>query len=163
MDEARDKPTLPTQGIDPVKLADIRRLFELMDLKRTQEEAMRSLFDAMAEQVAAVLASDEKSQKYATLVAARLKEKLKRVDLLPHLARVYAKHFSGDEIKGLIALFESPLYRQLETAQPQIVEDTTAVVKGLAEQLAAESVKEILRERPDLAPQTPPATIRPVN
>lgn len=43
------------------------------------------------------------------------------------LARVYAKHFSDEEIRGLIAFYETPLGRKVTEALPAIAEESMQV------------------------------------
>jgi uncharacterized protein len=151
------------QDIAPEKLTDIRRLFAAMGMKQMQAEGSRGVLDAAGEQIAASVALDEKSQEWAALVVARLKKKFMEADFDTVLVPVYDRCFSGDEVRGLVAFFETPLAGRFLGVQPQITRDSIAAAAQLAKQVAEDSVREILAERPDLVPRAPSAASRTVN
>jgi hypothetical protein len=67
-------------------------------------------------------------------------------EMINLVAPIYAKHFSHDEIKQLIAFYESPIGRRLIAEQPGIATESMAVGQQWGQKLAARMMQK-LREK----------------
>jgi hypothetical protein len=82
--------------------------------------------------------------------------------LIEQLVPIYAKHFSHDEIKQLIAFYESPIGVKLVQEQPAIVQESMVVGnqwgRQLAERVIADVQAEQMKAMQDAAPPAEPET-----
>ncbi|MCF8477001.1 MAG: DUF2059 domain-containing protein [Pseudolabrys sp.] len=76
-----------------------------------------------------------------------------RADLEPRLseltgevARIYATHFSEEELKELLAFYNSPVGKKLVQEQPNIVNDSLKFAQDWANTLSDEVVKKMRAE-----------------
>ena len=64
---------------------------------------------------------------------------------------IYDKHFSDDEIRGLIKFYETPLGQKAVSALPQVSNELREEGKTWGEQVGRQAMLEVLAEHPDLA------------
>ena len=95
--------------IDPQKEQLIRHLLDLMHLNQTMEKVMGPMMSQMSRTIEAGAPANEKVHKFSELVNQRLVAKMKTADLSPYYIPVYDKYYTPDEIKALIAFYESPV------------------------------------------------------
>jgi hypothetical protein len=76
----------------------------------------------------------------------RFKEKLDVDDLLYACIPAYSKYYTHDEIKQLIAFYESPLGRKLVEVTPLITQETMLIGQKWGEKLGQDIVIELLNE-----------------
>jgi hypothetical protein len=62
---------------------------------------------------------------------------------------IYNRHYTREEIAGLIAFYESPLGRKSVQVNPQITQETQAVTQAYFESLIKETVEELIAEDED--------------
>ena len=76
----------------------------------------------------------------------RFRERVKTDDLLFACVPIYAKYYTHDEIRQLIAFYESPLGRLLVEVTPQLTQETMVIGQRWGEQLGQDIVNELLKE-----------------
>lgn len=76
----------------------------------------------------------------------RFKGKLNIDDLLFACVPAYSKYYSHDEIKQLLAFYESPLGRRMIEVTPLLTQDTMLVGQKWGEQLGMEIANELIKE-----------------
>jgi uncharacterized protein len=102
---------------DSAKIADIRRLLELTGTKDMVNQ-MKSVMMSQFRQNAPGMPPGMFDEMMAELKAEDLEE-----SMIP----VYANHFTGDDIKHLIAFYESPFGRKVMREMPQIITEANEV------------------------------------
>ncbi|WP_448953242.1 DUF2059 domain-containing protein [Labrys neptuniae] len=70
----------------------------------------------------------------------------KRNDLDTSLAKFYTTRFSEDELKQLIAFYQSPVGKKLATQQQEILRDSMPVVQGWTRELQDSVMKRVREE-----------------
>jgi uncharacterized protein len=63
---------------------------------------------------------------------------------------VYSKYYSGDEIKQLIQLYETPIGQKMLTTTPKVVAELQAAGQKWGEELGRQSMMEVLAEHPEM-------------
>ncbi len=96
------------------KEADIKRLLELTGGTRIGERMLDRLFETEKRAMPDVPDSVWREARRA----------FETSELLDLIAAVWDRHFSHDEIRGLIAFYESPLGTRLREMQPVILEES---------------------------------------
>lgn len=143
-------PAAAQNKIDPAKEADIRRLLEVTGTKALMTQMMQSMITGLKPMLINTLPPGDYREKLADLFFARFQEKADLQHLLDLAVTAYDRHFSDDEIKGLIKFYESPLGKKLVSEQPQLMEDITTANREWGQQLGRESMQEVLTEHPEL-------------
>lgn len=108
-DEARPIPPSTAE-----KAADIKRLLELTGGARLGERMLDGLFEAERRAMPDV----------PDVVWREARRAFETKDLLELITAIWDCHFTHDEIRGLIAFYESPLGTRLRNMQPVILEET---------------------------------------
>jgi hypothetical protein len=96
------------------KAADIKRLLDLTGGARLGERMLDRLFETERRAMPDVPDSVWEDARRA----------FETKDLLELIAAVWDRHFTQDEIRGLIAFYESPLGTRLREMQPVILEES---------------------------------------
>ncbi len=99
------------------KVADIRRLLELTGT-RDMVDAMKS---SMMEQFR------RNAPGVPNQMLTEMMGELKSEDLVESMIPVYSKHFTGPDIKHLIAFYQSPFGKKVLREMPQIIEESNDV------------------------------------
>jgi hypothetical protein len=102
---------------DAEKIADIRRLLELTGTKEMVNQ-MKSTMIAQFRQNAPGMPPGMFDEMMA---------ELKAEDLEDSMIPVYANHFTGDDIKHLIAFYQSPFGRKVMREMPQIIIESNEI------------------------------------
>jgi hypothetical protein len=111
------KQTSKAASSDASKIADIRRLLELTGTKDMVNQMKGSMM-AQFRQNAPGMPPGMFDEMMAELKAEDLEE-----SMIP----VYANHFTGDDIKHLIAFYESPFGHKVMREMPQIIMESNEV------------------------------------
>jgi uncharacterized protein len=143
------------QQPDPAVMKDIHRLLDLTGALKVGQQiasmASAQMIEGLRQRGNAIPA------RAAEIVNQLLDEEFKTAfvpggDLADGIARVYAKHFTPEEIRGLIAFYETPLGRKVTGTLPAITQDSMqagmawaqkampAVQKRIEQRLRAEGV-----------------------
>jgi hypothetical protein len=67
-------------------------------------------------------------------------------ELIEMIVPIYARHFTPDEIKGLLDFYRTPLGRKVIATLPAIVEESADAGEQWGEQLSKQVVEELERE-----------------
>jgi len=111
------KPVAKSSTADVAKIADIRHLLELTgtkDMVNQMKSAMMGQFRQNAPGMPPAMFEEMMAE-------------LKAEDLEESMIPVYANHFTGDDIKHLIAFYESPFGKKVMREMPQIITESNEV------------------------------------
>jgi hypothetical protein len=118
------------------KEENIRKLLTLTDARGTFKRALESQLSLM--------------KTSGTRIPPKFwDDVLKEVDpdeFVELLMPVYDRHFSNDELKGLIAFYETPLGKKLVSELPQLMTETSAIGEKYGEQIANQVIKRMQAE-----------------
>ena len=98
-----------TASIDPTKEADIRSLMELVGARDSLQELASRGVEQFRENLTASVSDNERGQKFVNAFVESYKAKFDADVATGQLEAIYDKHFSDDEIKGLLQFYGSPL------------------------------------------------------
>ena len=99
---------------------DIARLFELNGSEKTYAAIIPQILNSMKG-----LHTDVPAEAWAELEKEFLKESI--TDLTKLLTPIYKKHFTHEDVKSMIAFFETPVGRKLAEKTPIISQESMAV------------------------------------
>jgi hypothetical protein len=139
--------------ISPEKLADIQKLLDLVGTRKLVEQTMNESTKQMRPALVSALPPGAYRDKLIDLFIAKFKEKFDSNELLELTIPAYDKHFSHEEINGLIAFYQTPLGQKSQSVLPQLMQELQQAGASMGEQLGRSSMAEVLTEHPELAKQ----------
>jgi uncharacterized protein len=105
-------PAVPSGDAD--KAADIKRLLDLTGGARVGQHMLDRLFEAERRAMPDV----------PEIVWQEARRAFETRELVELIAAIWDRHFSQDEIRGLIAFYESPLGTRLREMQPVLLQES---------------------------------------
>jgi len=119
------------------KAATIRRLLALMGTVKLSQQMMTQMFSSMQTSMPQVPAE------FWTKVHASMNAN----ELIDLLIPIYSRHYTQQELNGLIAFYQTPLGQKVVSELPQISQESMAVGQQWGQQKAQEIVKEMQQEQ----------------
>lgn len=147
---AASAPSAEQAKIDPAKEADIRRLLEVGGTKAAMETMMQSMTTEMKPMLANALPPGDYREKLVELFFAKFQAKADLQHLLDLAVSAYDRHFSDEEIKGLIKFYETPLGKKAVSELPQLMSEMSEAGRKWGEGLGRECMQEVLTEHPEM-------------
>ena len=138
--------------IDPAKKADIQRLLELVGSTTLMTNTMDSMMKTIRPLMTNSLPAGEYREKLVDLFFDKFHSladatKFLEVSAVP----LYDKHFSDEEIRGLIKFYETPLGQKAVSVLPQLSTELREAGHKWGENIGRQAMQEVLAEHPDLA------------
>jgi len=136
--------------IDPTKEADIRSLLELVGARDQVQDSVRQTAEQYREKLLAAVPDNSKGQAF---VNNTINEYEKRYDLDhvdEQLVSLYDKHYTDDEIKGLLQFYGSPLGQKVAAESPKIFREIQETTRAEAGKAARAALQEVKQENPGI-------------
>ena len=138
----------PAKAIDPAKEADIRSLLELVGARDMIQDAADNAVSQFKEKISASMPNNERAQNLANTFAAEFHKKYDPDDLMNQLVVIYDKHYTDEEIKGLLQFYGSPLGQKAAAEMPKINREIVAATRAISNQAARQAWQELKAENP---------------
>ncbi len=135
----------PGSSIDPAKDADIRSLLELIGFRDQVQEHVNLIGEQYREKLLATVPNNEKGQAFVNGVISGYEKNFDVDQITQQMVTSYDKHYTDDEIKGLLQFYGSPLGQKFAAEGPKIsreVQETTRATALKAVRDALQSAKE---------------------
>ncbi len=135
-------------SIDPLKEADIRSLMELLGARDMVAEGASNAIEQARERLRSTVPNNDKGQAFVNTFATSYRKRFDADQVTDELASIYDKHFTEDEIKGLLQFYGSPLGQKVAMEMPKIGRETQAAVRVASGKAAREALAEAKQENP---------------
>ena len=135
-------------AIDPAKDADIRALLELVGARDQVQESVRLTAEQYREKLLASVANNEKNQAFVNAVITDYEKKFDVDRVTEQLVSIYDKHYSDDEIKGLLQFYGTPLGQKVAAEGPKISREMQEATRGTALKAVKDALQETKQENP---------------
>ena len=142
--------TQANSNIDRVKEADIRSLMELVGERDLVQDGAENAIEQSREKLLATVPNNDKGQKFVKAFAASYQKKFDTDQITEQLVGIYDKHFTDDEIKGLLQFYGSPLGQKVAAEMPKINHETQAAVRSASGKAAREALAEVKQQNPEV-------------
>ena len=129
-------------SIDPAKAADIRALLELVGAHDQVQESVNLSAEQYREKLIASVPNGDKGQAFVNAVISDYEKRFDVDQVTEQLVTIYDKHYSEEEIKGLLQFYGSPLGQKVATEAPRISREIQEATRSTA----AKAVKEALQQ-----------------
>src|SRR6516162_2322900 len=137
-----------TAAVDPAKDADIRALLELVGARDQVQDSVRQTAEQYREKLLASVPASEKGQAF---VNTTINEYEKRYDVdrvNEQLVALYDKHYTDDEIKGLLQFYGSPLGQKVAAEGPKIFREIQETSRKEAAKAVRDALQQAKQENP---------------
>jgi hypothetical protein len=135
-------------SMDRVKEADIRSLMELVGARDMVQEGADNAIQQSREKLLATVPNNDKGQAFVNAFATSYQKKFDTDQITDQLVGIYDKHFTDDEIKGLLQFYGSPLGQKVAAEMPKINREIQAAVRSASGKAAREALTEAKQENP---------------
>ena len=151
--------------IDPAKEADIRSLMDMVGARTMVREAAAQNAKEIRENLVSTMPAGDRGQQFVDAFAADYQKRFNPDEVTGQLVGIYDKHFTDDELKGLMEFYGSPLGRKYAVEMPKITSEIQAANHAVSTRVA----KDVLQDLPteyagmnvDIPAQTAQVKARP--
>jgi hypothetical protein len=141
------------KSIDPAKEADIRSLMELLGVKDVLQEGAAKSTEQYREALLASLPDNDRGQAFVNSFMDAYQKKLNTDDVTSELVAVYDKHFTEDEIKGLLQFYGSPLGQKYAGEMPKVSAEANAAGRAVSLRAARDVIQDLRKQYPGIGAQ----------
>ena len=138
--------TALTKSIDPAKEADIRSLLELVGAKDAIQDAAGNATEQYRQKVLETSTNPDRTQAFVNSYLADFQKKFDANAVNEQLVGIYDKHFSDEEIKGLLEFYGSPLGQKVAAELPKINREVQFATRAAGTQAARQAWQDLRRE-----------------
>src|SRR6267142_1234396 len=142
----------PSNSMDATKETDIRSLMELVGARDMVQDGASNAIEQSREKLLATVPNNDKGQAFVNAFAASYQKKFDVDQVTEQLARIYDKHFTEDEIKGLLQFYGSPLGQKVAAEMPKIGREIQAATRAASNKSAKEALAELKQQNPEIGP-----------
>jgi len=141
-----------TSSVDPGKEADIRVLLELTGAAKLGDQMQKAFLEQVRAGFADSLPQNERSKHFMDAYIERFQKKFNPQALTELTIPIYDKHISGEDLKGLLAFYRSPLGQRTLKALPLVLQESREKGAALEQKAAQETLDELKAEYPEFMP-----------
>jgi hypothetical protein len=139
--------------IDPAKEASIRSLMELQGVRDVLQDATVKGTEQFRENLIASVPDNDRGQQFINAFISNYQNKFNPDDVTNELVSIYDKHFTDDEIKGLLQFYGSPLGQKYAAEMPKVTAEIQAVNRAVSTRVAKEVLQDLRRQYPGIGAQ----------
>jgi hypothetical protein len=137
-------------SIEPAKEADIRSLMELVGARDILQDGANMAIEQSREKLLATVPNNDKGQAFVNAFGASYQKKFDVDQVTNQLVGIYDKHFTEDEIKGLLQFYGSPLGQKVAVEMPKIGRETQAATRAASAKAAKDALAEMKQQNPEI-------------
>lgn len=139
--------------IDPAKEADIRSLMELLGVRDLVQDSTAKGIEQFRENLQASVPNNDRGQQFVNAFLNSYQKKFNPDEATSQFAAIYDKHFSEDDIKGLLQFYGSPLGQKYAVEMPKINAEIQSANRSAGTRIAKEVLQELRQQYPGIAGQ----------
>lgn len=145
----------PAEKIDPAKEAAIRKLIEITEVSRMGD----NITSALTNQVRSVMGRAipaEQLPKFMDTFTQKFTVAAPSSAVTDAIVPVYARHYSMEDIQGLIKFYETPLGQRVVKTMPDVSEESQNAGARIDQKAAIATLRTMADEYPQLKQMLPP-------
>ncbi len=139
--------------IDPAKDADIRSLMELVGLRDSVQEATAKGVEQYRENLLATVPDNNRGQAFINAFMDNYQKRFSPDDVTDELVAIYDKHFTEDEIRGLLQFYGSPLGQKYAAEMPKVMAESAAAGRAVSQRVARDVIQDLRKQYPGVGAQ----------
>jgi uncharacterized protein len=134
--------------IDPVKEADIRALLELVGAHDQVQESVNLTAEQYREKLLATVPNTDGGHAFVNAVISDFEKKFDVDQVAEQLVFAYDKHYSDDDIKGLLQFYGSPLGQKVAAEGPRISREVQEISRAAASKAVSAALQQAKDDNP---------------
>jgi len=138
------------KSIDPQKDSDIRSLLELIGARDMIQEAANNSTEQYRQKLISLAPNNDKAQDSVNSYLAVFQKQYDADAIADQLVAIYDKHYTDEEIKGMLQFFGSPLGQKVAAEMPKISKEVQLATRNMSGQAARTAWQEFHAQTPDL-------------
>jgi uncharacterized protein len=139
--------------IDPAKEADIHSLMELLGVRDLVQDSTNKGIEQFRENLKATVPNSERGQQFVKAFLDSYQKKFNPDETAGQIVSIYDKHFTEEDIKGLLQFYGSPLGQKYAVEMPKINAEIQAANRSAGTRMAKEVLQELRRQYPGVGAQ----------
>lgn len=139
---------LDSRTIDPAKEADIRSLLELVGARDQLQDSVQQTAEQYREKLLASLPRNDKEQVFVNAVITDYEKKYDVDRVNEELVALYDRHYTDEEIKGLLQFYGSPLGQKVAAESPKIFREIQQTTRAMAGKTVRDALQQAKQEDP---------------
>jgi hypothetical protein len=147
--------TAQSKAVDPVKETDIRSLLELVGAKDSIQDAANSATEQYRQTLVEANVNSDRAQAFTNNYLGEFQKKFDAASVNEQLVGIYDKHFTQEEIKGLLEFYGSPLGQKVAAETPKITREVQFAMRSASSQAARQAWQDLRAEYPNAADTHP--------
>lgn len=147
--------------VDAAKEADIRRLMEVTGAKDLGEQVMNAGIAQFRASVTESQPDNPRAKQFADAFAARFEKHFDPRSLTETVIPIYDKHLSAEDLKELLAYYQSPFGQRMLKVLPEVARESQVAGFTLGQKAAQEAMEELKGEYPEFVPNSSDEEKRP--
>jgi uncharacterized protein len=140
--------------VDAAKEADIRRLMEVTGAKDLGEQVMNAGIAQFRASVTESQPDNPRAKQFADAFAARFEKHFDPRSLTETVIPIYDKHLSAEDLKELLAYYQSPFGQRMLKVLPEVARESQVAGFTLGQKAAQEAMEELKGEYPEFVPSS---------
>jgi hypothetical protein len=123
---------------------------ELVGAHDLVQEGVNTAIEQSREKLLTTVPNNDKGQAFVNAFAVSYQKKFDVDQATDQLVGVYDKHFTDEEIKGLLQFYGSPLGQKVAAEMPKINRETQAMIRSTSGKAAKEALAEMKQQNPQI-------------
>src|SRR5467141_4744272 len=145
-----DSSAAPSNSMDATKGTDIRALMELVGARDLVQDGASNAIEQSREKLLVTVPNNDKGQAFVNAFAASYQKRFDADRVTEQLVGIYDKHFTEDEIKGLLQFYGSPLGQRVAAEMPKITRELQAATRAASTTAAKDALAEMKQQNPEI-------------
>src|SRR3974390_424520 len=141
------KPSV-SSGVDPAKEADIRSLLELVGARDQVQDSVRQIAEQYREKLLATVPNNDNGHAFVNTTINEYEKRYNVDHVTDQLVSLYDKHYTDEEIKGLLQFYGSPLGQKVAAENPKIFREIQETTRAEASKAVKDALQEAKQENP---------------
>lgn len=137
-------------NIDPAKEADIRSLLELVGARDLVQDSMTRGAEQYREKLLETVPNNQAGQAFVNTVITGYEKRFDVDSVTEQLVSIYDKHYTADEIKGLLQFYGSPLGQKVANESPKIAREIQDATRATSAKAVREALQEAKQDNPGI-------------
>lgn len=134
--------------IDPAKDSDIRSLLDLVGAHDQVQEAVNTTAEQYREKLLTSVPNNERGKAFVNAVITDYEKRFNVDEVTEQLVVIYDKHYSAEEIKGLLQFYGSPLGQKVSSEGTHIAREIQEVTRAAAAKAVHEALQQAKEDTP---------------
>ena len=144
------QPVLGQPFVDPEKAAAVKQLMDVTGSGKLGEEIVELLTSQVQRAVANAITQPDRMQQFMAAFNKNFGARITAAQINDAVIPVYAEHLSLDDLKALVAFYQTPAGQNVIKALPLIIQEAQNTGANMAQPAAIETLRQMATDYPEI-------------